>query len=112
MSDVKTTAAVVGGGYFGTTIACHLALRGVPTMLLDRGELASGASGANFGNIQVQDCEPGVSLDRTLQSFALWPDMERQLDASLDYRPRPSLRAATTHEQWERKPRPSRRPRA
>ena len=56
-------AIVIGGGYFGCSISLHLARAGVRTLLLDKGEIGSGASGANFGNVQVQDCNMGLSYE-------------------------------------------------
>jgi len=48
-------AIVVGGGLVGSSIAYHLTRAGVSTLLIEQGDLASGASGANFGNVQVAD---------------------------------------------------------
>jgi glycine/D-amino acid oxidase-like deaminating enzyme len=64
-------AVVVGGGLVGSSIAYHLARAGVRTLLIEwpvllaieQGDLASGASGANFGNAQVEDAELGLSLE-------------------------------------------------
>lgn len=44
--------AIVGGGVIGCFLAYRLALEGVPVGVLERGELASGASGASAGNVQ------------------------------------------------------------
>jgi glycine/D-amino acid oxidase-like deaminating enzyme len=78
-------AVVVGGGLVGSAIAYHLAVEGVPTLLVEQGDLASGASGANFGLVQVQDAEFGLSLELTLESFSRFPTLEAQLDWDLDY---------------------------
>ena len=40
---------VIGGGLSGASISYHLALRGHRVVLLERGELASAASGASTG---------------------------------------------------------------
>ncbi len=61
---------IVGGGLVGSSIAYHLALTGVQVLLVDQGDLASGASGANFGNVQVQDADLGFSLPLTIQGAA------------------------------------------
>jgi len=45
MSVPRTEVLVVGGGVIGTAIADALAGAGVGTLLLERDELASGASG-------------------------------------------------------------------
>ncbi|MEU2723675.1 NAD(P)/FAD-dependent oxidoreductase [Streptomyces smyrnaeus] len=45
----RADALVIGGGVVGTSIACQLAESGVDTVLLERGTLGSGASGATAG---------------------------------------------------------------
>ena len=42
---------VIGGGIAGASAAYHLALGGHNVVLLERGEIASEASGVNAGNI-------------------------------------------------------------
>jgi len=79
-------AVVVGGGLVGSSIAYHLARAGVPALLIEQGDLASGASGANFGNVQVEDSEFGLSLDLTLRSFARFAALEAELDYDVGLR--------------------------
>ncbi|GHV10940.1 FAD-dependent oxidoreductase [Spirochaetia bacterium] len=82
---------VVGGGYFGCSAAYHLASAGVPTLLVEGREIASGASGANFGNVQVQDSNMGLSLTLTLEGFKRIQNMEAQLGLPIGYKTQPSL---------------------
>jgi sarcosine oxidase subunit beta len=84
-------AVVVGGGLVGSSIAYHLARAGVPALLIEQGDLASGASGANFGNVQVEDAEFGLSLELTLQSYARFAMLEAELDYVVGYRRSGSL---------------------
>jgi glycerol-3-phosphate dehydrogenase len=46
---LKTEVVIIGGGSTGTGIARDLALRGIPSVLLERGDFTSGASGRNHG---------------------------------------------------------------
>ena len=46
-----TEILIVGGGIAGASVAYHLAARGRRVTLLERGEIASGASGVNAGAI-------------------------------------------------------------
>lgn len=87
-------AVVVGGGYFGCACGYFLAKAGVKTLLLDEKGIARGASGANFGNVQVQDASMGLSYDLTLAGFRRMQTMEQELDADIGYQPYPSLIAA------------------
>ncbi|MCJ7701671.1 MAG: FAD-binding oxidoreductase [Anaerolineales bacterium] len=82
---------VVGGGLVGSSIAYHLTKTGVRTLLVEQGDLASGASGANFGNVQVQDADFGLSLELTIQGAERCAGLETELDFDLDYRKAGSL---------------------
>ncbi len=75
---------VIGGGYFGSSISFHLSQAGYKTMLLEQKELASGSSGANYGCIQVQDSNMGISMERTLRGFKGAMKLEETLGCNLD----------------------------
>ncbi len=91
MSENQYDVIIIGGGYFGCASAYFLAKNGVRTLLLDESEIGRGASGANFGNVQVQDSSMGLSLALTLDGFALMQTMEKELDCDIGYRACPSL---------------------
>lgn len=90
----KYGAIVIGGGYFGCAAAYHLAKAGVSTLLLEAGEITRGASGANFGNVQVQDASMGLSLELTLKGWHRMEHMEEELGCDIGYAPQPSIIAA------------------
>ncbi|MGB9630029.1 MAG: FAD-dependent oxidoreductase, partial [Thermodesulfobacteriota bacterium] len=46
---LQTEVLIVGGGATGVGIARDLSLRGIPCILIEKGDLASGASGRNHG---------------------------------------------------------------
>jgi len=46
---IETEVLIIGGGVTGTGVARDLALRGVPSVLIDKADLNAGASGANHG---------------------------------------------------------------
>jgi glycerol-3-phosphate dehydrogenase len=46
---VETQVLIIGGGITGVGLARDLALRGVPSLLVERRDLCAGASGANHG---------------------------------------------------------------
>ena len=74
----KYGAIVIGGGYFGCACSYFLAKAGVPTLLLEEKEISRGASGANFGNVQVQDASMGQSYALTLAGFARMKTIDRK----------------------------------
>jgi len=47
--NLKTEVLIIGGGVTGVGISRDLALRGIPSVLIEKGDLASGASGRNHG---------------------------------------------------------------
>ncbi|HMI72468.1 MAG TPA: FAD-dependent oxidoreductase, partial [Solirubrobacteraceae bacterium] len=50
-STIETDILVIGGGIAGASAAYHLAAHGRRVVLVERGEIASGASGVNMGGI-------------------------------------------------------------
>jgi sarcosine oxidase subunit beta len=100
MARQSWDVVVVGGGLIGSSAAYHLTRSGVRTLLLEKGDLASGASGANFGNAQVQDSEFGLSLELTCQGYGLVANLEEELDTCLDFRQTGSLLLIETEKQW------------
>lgn len=94
----KYDAIVIGGGYFGCSASYYLSRSGVSTLLIERGEAACGASGANFGNVQVQDSNMGLSFKLTVEGFRMMQNMEKELSCSIGYRPCPSLIVAEKDE--------------
>ncbi len=87
MSDNAYDTIVIGGGYFGCASAYYLAKSGARTLLIDQAEIGRGASGANFGNVQVQDSSMGLNLELTLAGFEMMKNMEKELDSDLGYQP-------------------------
>ena len=69
---------MIGGGYFGCACSSFFTKAGVPTLLLDEKEIGRGASGTNFGNVQVQDASMGLSYELTLAGFRRMQTMERE----------------------------------
>lgn len=70
---------VIGAGIIGAACAYACARRGLTVAVLERGGLASGATGSGEGNLLVSDKSPGPELELALHSNRLW----RQLGAEL-----------------------------
>ena len=76
---IQTDVLIIGGGATGVGIARDLALRGIPSVLIEKGDLASGASGRNHGLLHsggryaVSDPEAArecISENRILRKIA------------------------------------------
>ena len=85
---------VVGSGYHGCACGYFLSKAGLKTLLIDKGMIAGGASGSNFGNVQVQDASLGLNLDITLAGYERMKTMEEELGCNISYRSRGSLLVA------------------
>ena len=48
-NHLKTQVLTIGGGATGTGLARELALRGIDSILAEKGDFCAGASGANHG---------------------------------------------------------------
>jgi glycine/D-amino acid oxidase-like deaminating enzyme len=64
----KTEVLVIGGGLIGSSVAYHLATRGVQVLVVDRNDLAMDASGACDGMVFLQTKKPGIHLEIALES--------------------------------------------
>ncbi len=102
MSTERTTydALVVGAGYIGCSVAYHLARAGLRAALVEKDHIGSGASRANYGNIQVQDAELHHSLPMTVAGWQSWQHLEEELRGHLGLRRIGSLLVAETPAQW------------
>ncbi|WP_128437277.1 NAD(P)/FAD-dependent oxidoreductase [Streptomyces cyaneus] len=76
---------VVGAGMVGAACALYTARAGLDVILVDRGPVAGGTTGAGEGNILVSDKEPGPELDLALLSGRLWGELAREFGAAVEY---------------------------
>ncbi len=67
---------VVGAGVVGAASALAATRAGLRVLVLDRGPVAGGTTGAGEGNLLVSDKEPGPELDLALLSLRLWRDVD------------------------------------
>ena len=91
---------VVGGGIIGCSTARELALAGADVLLLERNEIAAGASGRNHGLLfypQDTRTEDLFRMSRTIYSQL---DEETSLKLSLDREPRGFIILVTHESEW------------
>ncbi|MFF0311663.1 NAD(P)/FAD-dependent oxidoreductase [Streptosporangium sp. NPDC004379] len=66
---------VIGAGVVGAACAHYAARAGLDVVVLDRGPVAGGTTGAGEGNVLVSDKEPGPELDLAVLSAGLWREL-------------------------------------
>ena len=76
---------IIGGGVYGAGVAWELAARGADVLLLEAGEIASGASGG-LGKRGVRANGRDVrELPLMRAAYELWPDLHERLGAPTGY---------------------------
>ncbi|WP_203076530.1 NAD(P)/FAD-dependent oxidoreductase [Falsiroseomonas ponticola] len=84
---------IIGGGGAGTSAALHLALRGVPTILLERGLVGSQATGSNYGGVRQQGRHP-AGLPLAIKSRAIWARLPELTGTDAEFDPCGHLKLA------------------
>lgn len=79
-------AIVIGAGFIGCSVAYSLSQTGLKIAIIDQGVNAAAASGANFGNIQIQDMELEHSAPLTIEGFRCYRTIREELDWPLSFR--------------------------
>ena len=72
-------AIVIGAGIVGASVALSLTNSGYKVLVIDRGAVSSGTTGAGEGNILVSDKDPGPELTLALRSRDLWFEMQEDV---------------------------------
>jgi sarcosine oxidase subunit beta len=93
-----TDAIVIGGGISGTAAAYELARAGVRTTLIEKGSLASMASGWTLAGVRQSGRHPAETpLARA--AVRRWEDLDEELGMDVEYRQHGNLRLARTPEE-------------
>ena len=86
MLSKKAEVVIIGGGVIGSSIAYHLSKRKIEVVLVEKGDLASGASSACDGLIFLQSKKPGVHLQLALESKKRFDHLGGELDFDIEYK--------------------------
>jgi glycine/D-amino acid oxidase-like deaminating enzyme len=92
---------IVGAGLIGCACAYALARRRLSVTVLERGDLAEGASGACDGHVCCQSKAPGVHLDLARRSLALHEHLSEELGEATGFRRCGSWLIAETEAEWQ-----------
>jgi len=77
---------IIGGGIIGCTAAYFLSKRIHNVVLLERKDIASEASGANYGMVWEQTRQPGYDLVMARRSLELYPGLVNEVfDIDIEY---------------------------
>ena len=94
---------IIGGGIAGAATAFYLARLGGDVALLERGEIASEASGVNAGQIGATGWGdvPDLGAYLTMGSLQLFKELQLDLGYDIEFRQSGSLTAIHTPEQYD-----------
>lgn len=100
---IETDVLVIGGGIAGTSTAYHLAALGYRVTLLERGEIASGASGVNAGQIDSIGWgdAPDLQAHLTAGSLEIFERVQLDHGEDIEFRRSGALQAILTPEQGD-----------
>ena len=93
---------IIGGGIAGASAAFHLAGYGRDVTLLERGEIASEASGVNAGGIGALGWGnvPDLESYLTMGSLQIFRSLQLELGYDIEFRASGGLQAVQTEEQY------------
>src|SRR5438132_681475 len=102
-STTEAEILVIGGGIAGVSAALHLAGHGRRVVLLERGEIASAASGVNMGGIDSYGLgdAPDLQAQLTAGSLEIFKDVQLELGEDIELRRSGGIQAIHTPEQHE-----------
>ena len=98
-----TDILIIGGGIAGTSTAYHLAKYGHEVTLLERGELASEASGLNAGTLWATGWGnmPHLSSTLSMGGLELFKTLQFDFGYDIEFRQSGSFKAIQTESQYE-----------
>ncbi len=99
----ETEILIIGGGIAGSATAYYLAGAGRRVTLLERGEVASEASGVNAGGLGGPGwgAFPNLASYLTMGSLELFKNLQLDLGYDIDFRQSGGLQAIQTEEQYQ-----------
>ncbi|MEU5756517.1 FAD-binding oxidoreductase [Streptomyces sp. NPDC047829] len=98
IESLTCDVVVVGAGMVGAACAWYAARSGLDVIVVDRGPVAGGTTGAGEGNLLVSDKAPGPELDLALLSARLWSELSGELGPAVEYEAKGGVVVAETPE--------------
>jgi glycine/D-amino acid oxidase-like deaminating enzyme len=99
----ESEIVIVGGGIAGASAAYHLAAHGRRVILIERGEVASAASGLNMGGIDAYGWgdAPDLQAHLTAGSIEIFETVQIDLGEDIEFRRSGGIQAIHTAEEYE-----------
>jgi sarcosine oxidase subunit beta len=94
----QTDVVIIGGGISGTAAAYELAGAGIGVTVLEKGSLASMASGWTLAGVR-QSGRHQAELPLAMDAVTRWETLSEELGADVEYRQKGNLRLARTPEE-------------
>jgi sarcosine oxidase subunit beta len=94
----QTDIVIIGGGISGTAAAYELAGAGIGVTILEKGSLASMASGWTLAGVR-QSGRHQAELPLAMDAVKRWETLSEELGADVEYRQQGNLRLARTPEE-------------
>jgi len=86
MKSSQADVVIIGAGIIGSSIAYHLSQEKLRVILLERGDIASGSSGACDGLVFLQSKRAGVHLELAIESRRRFSLLSRELPVPIEYK--------------------------
>lgn len=80
----------------GAACALYSVRAGLDVVIVDRGPVSGGTTGAGEGNLLVSDKAPGPELDLALLSARLWTQLAQEIGEFIEYEAKGGLVVAST----------------
>jgi glycine/D-amino acid oxidase-like deaminating enzyme len=81
----RVPVVVIGGGIVGISVAYFLSLRGIPTVVCEKGEVAAEQSSRNWGWIRKQGGDPS-EIPLAIESWKIWESLNQATGRETGYR--------------------------
>src|SRR4051812_33682710 len=90
-THVASSVIIIGGGICGTATAWELARNGISVTLLEKGDLASMASGWTLAGVRQSGRHP-AELPLAESAVRRWEGLAEELGSDVEYRQQGNLR--------------------
>ena len=92
---MKTEVVVIGAGVAGIMTAWHLAKKGIPVVVCEKGRVAGEQSSRNWGYIRKQGRDPR-EIPAIIESLRIWENIEKDIEEDIGWHQGGSLYLAET----------------